>query len=525
MTTKNNFVPVAGSERLPLPGANSIGPIDPNEQIEVTVRVRRRSHLAANDIEQMATRLPHQRQHLSHEEYEQTYGAAPKDLEKIENFAREFGLNVVNSSVARRSVVLSGTVADLSKAFAVQLETYQHAEATYRGRTGTVNVPESIKEIVQGVYGLDNRPVAKPYFRHFNSQASSTSYTPLQLAQIYNFPQERNGEGQCIAIIELGGGYKPDDLTTYFSELGIPTPTVSSISVDGGKNQPGDPKGADGEVMLDIEVAGAITPKAKIAVYFAPNTDRGFLDTITTAIHDTENKPSVISISWVASESNWTSQALQDFNQAFQTAAALGITVCAASGDTGSSDRITDHKAHVNFPSSSPYVLSCGGTRLTASGTTIAEEVVWNDNDGSEATGGGVSDVFDLPSWQSAAGIPPSINPGGRIGRGVPDVAGDADPATGYQVRVDGKDMVIGGTSAVAPLWAGLIALINQELGKSVGYLNPLLYRSQCDKILHDIVKGNNGRYSAQPGWDACTGLGSPDGTLLLEALKSGSNK
>lgn len=346
MTSKNNLVPVAGSERLPLPGASSIGPIDPNEHIEVTVRVRRRSHLAGHDIEQMATRLPHQRQHLSHEEYEQTYGAAPKDLEKIENFAREFGLNVVNSSVARRSVVLSGTVADLSKAFAVQLETYQHAGGTYRGRTGTVSVPESIQE-----------------------------------------------------------------------------------------------------------------------------------------------------------------------------------TVCAAAGDHGSSDRLPDQIVHVDFPSSSPYVLGCGGTRLTASGTTIAEEVVWNDNDGSEATGGGVSDVFELPSWQSAAGIPPSINPGGRIGRGVPDVAGDADPATGYQVRVDGKDLVIGGTSAVAPLWAGLIALINQQLGKSVGYLNPLLYSSQFSKISHDIVQGNNGRYSAQPGWDACTGLGSPNGTLLLQALNSGSNK
>jgi kumamolisin len=280
--------------------------------------------------------------------------------------------------------------------------------------------------------------------------------------------------------------------------------------------------------MLDIEVAGAVAPGAKIVVYFAPNTDAGFLDAVNTAIHDTLNKPSAVSISWGGAESGWTNQAMQAMNNAFQDAAALGVTICCASGDSGSTDGVDDGLLHVDFPASSPYALGCGGTRLEGSGSTITNEVVWNEGVGGGATGGGISDVFDLPNWQANANIPPSANPGGRIGRGVPDVAGDADPVTGYQVLVDGDQFTIGGTSAVAPLWAGLIALVNQKLGHSVGYLNPGIYGlppSSVSVAFHDIITGNNditgnnGPYPARPGWDACTGWGSPDGVKLLSAL------
>ena len=271
--------------------------------------------------------------------------------------------------------------------------------------------------------------------------------------------------------------------------------------------------------MLDIEVAAAVAPKALIAVYFAPNTDKGFLDAVTMAIHDTTHKPSVISISWGSAENNWTEQAMTSFDQAFQTAAALGVTVCCAAGDNGSADGEKDGKAHVDFPASSPFALGCGGTKLTASGNTIADETVWNESADS-ATGGGVSDFFPLPQYQSTAGIPPSANPGSHKGRGVPDVAGDADPATGYLVRVDGEEFVIGGTSAVAPLWAGLIALMNQKLSHPVGFLNPLIYQPVVGKgSFRDISSGNNGVYSAKQDWDACTGWGTPNGAKLLQAL------
>jgi kumamolisin len=229
------------------------------------------------------------------------------------------------------------------------------------------------------------------------------------------------------------------------------------------------------------------------------------------------NQPSVISISWGASESQWTPQALTQFDEAFQAAGAMGVTVCAASGDNGSSDGINDGQDHVDFPASSSFVLGCGGTTLQASNGQIVNETVWNNPMGG-ATGGGVSNVFPLPAWQQNFNVPPPSGASG--GRGVPDVAGDADPGTGYNILVDGQRAVFGGTSAVAPLWAGLIAILNQQMGKPIGFLNPLIYQQAVEAAaFHDISEGSNGTFTAAPGWDPCTGLGSPDGNQLLGAL------
>jgi kumamolisin len=277
--------------------------------------------------------------------------------------------------------------------------------------------------------------------------------------------------------------------------------------------------------MLDIEVAGAVAPAARLVVYFAPNTDAGFLDAISQAAMDTVNKPSILSISWGGPESSWTAQSLQSFNSALQSAAAVGVTVCIASGDNGSDDGVGDGKDHVDFPASSPYALACGGTKLTISGSAISSEVVWNEQASNEgATGGGVSGTFPLPTYQANANVPVSKNPSGFKGRGVPDVAGDADPSTGYQVQADGQSFAVGGTSAVAPLWAGLIALFNQSEGKSLGYLNPALYQNgESGGAFRDITSGNNGDFKAAKGWDACTGWGSPNGAALLAALSGAS--
>jgi kumamolisin len=212
---------------------------------------------------------------------------------------------------------------------------------------------------------------------------------------------------------------------------------------------------------------------------------------------------------------------LSNFDAAFADAATLGITVCVAAGDNGSSDGVTDGKAHVDFPASSPHVLACGGTSLVLRGASVSSETVWNDGPQAGATGGGVSDAFALPAWQRNAGVPPSVNPGAHVGRGVPDVAGDADPQTGYVTLVDGQRGVIGGTSAVAPLWAGLTARINQASGVALGFFNAQLYAQA--NALSDITVGNNGAYAAGPGWDACTGLGSPNGTKLAATLPAAS--
>jgi kumamolisin len=519
--------PLVGSERKPLPGARSIGKADPGERLEVTLVLRHHQDEQLQERVRKIAAGDKSERHLTHEEYDQQFGADSTDIQAVKQFANEHGLAVVDEHAGRRHIVLSGTVAQFNDAFGVELEQFEHPGGSYRGRIGAIHLPDELNGVVTAVLGLDNRPQARPHFRtlptHRNVEwhaaaAASTSFTPTQLAALYNFPTG-TGQGECIAIIELGGGYRTTDLQKYFTGLNVSQPRVLAASVDHGKNHPtGSGNGPDGEVMLDIEVAGAIAPDAKIVVYFSPNTDAGFLDAIAAAIHDTTNKPSVISISWGGPESNWTAQAMTAFDQAFQAAAAMGITVCVASGDNGSDDGVGDGADHVDFPASSPFSLACGGTNLQASGTSITQEKVWNEGPGNGATGGGVSGFFALPPYQEGLQLRKTSGATQALAmRGVPDVCGDADPATGYDVRVDGQNIVIGGTSAVAPLWAGLIARINAAKARRAGFINPHLYVNAS--ALHDITQGNNGSFAAATGWDACTGLGSPNGQKVADAV------
>jgi kumamolisin len=520
--------PLNGSECQPFPGAKSVGKADPTERLEVSLLLRGRNAAALKEHVNKLVSRETGTAHLSRQEFEQRFGASTADIAAVRVFAREYGLSVVQEHAGRRTVVLSGTVAQFNDAFGVDLQRFEHPGGSYRGRVGIVYLPDELQDVVEAVLGLDNRAVARPLFRTrrlpgnvrwYADPEAATSFTPPQIASLYDFPSG-TGQGECVAIIELGGGERPADLSTYFSSLNIQTPPkVTVVSVDHAHNQStGDPNGPDGEVMIDIEVAGAVAPDAKLAVYFAPNTDTGFLDAITTAIHDTTNNPSVISISWGGPESFWTQQSLSAYDSALQSAAAMGITVCVASGDSGSSDGVNDGANHVDFPASSSYALACGGTSLQASGTSISGETVWNDGAQGGATGGGVSSIFPLPAWQQ--GLQVTQTSGGSQAlsmRGVPDVSGDAAPETGYDVRIDGVNTVVGGTSAVAPLWAGLIARINSAAGSSVGFINPRLYATPS--ALNDIVSGNNGSFAASPGWDACTGLGSPNGTRVAAVL------
>jgi kumamolisin len=503
-----------GSEKAAVPAAITQKPTSPRSKLTVSVIVRRKQPL---EIDRRGGRASGPLR-ITRAEFKKRHAADPAAITLVRAFAREFKLKVEPdaTSVARRTIRLTGTAADMQQAFGVVLEQKTIDGVEYRVREGGIHLPASLIDSVVAVIGLDNRPQAKPHFRIRRPNVEATSYTPVQVAQAYQFPASATGTGQTIGIIELGGGYRQTDLTAYFKSLGLATPAVTTVSVDGGKNSPSTASGADGEVMLDIEVAAAVAAGAKVAVYFAPNTDQGFIDAITTAVHDTTNKPSVISISWGGPESSWTQQSLTALDAACQSAAALGITITVAAGDNGSSDGGTGN--NVDFPASSPHVLACGGTTLEASGSNIASETVWNETASNEgATGGGVSTVFALPTWQAKSNVPaPSTGAGGR---GVPDVAGDADPTTGYSIRVDGQTLVIGGTSAVAPLWAGLIAVANQQLGATVGFIQPAIYAAKAASAFHDITQGNNGAFSAGPGWDACTGLGSPIASKLIPLL------
>ncbi len=536
------LVPLAGSERSELPGAQPAGDLNVNAAITVTLILRRRSAVPEQLIVGPET--------LTSAQLGARYGADPADVSLATQVLGGYGLTVTDSRPESRRLKVTGTIAALSAAFGTTLTQVAspHPDGSgmvvHRYRSGGLSVPAQLAGIVTAVLGLDTRPQARPHFRKLGDRRTAAPgsaaptapgaapapgpLTAVQVAGFYDFPAGTNGTGQTIAIIELGGGYNTGDLSTYFGGLGLPTPSVTAVGVDGGSNSPG--QAADGEVELDIEVAGAVAPGAAQVVYFAPNTDQGFIDAISDAVHATP-APIVVSISWGGPENSWAAQSMTAMDSAIADAAVLGTTVTVAAGDNGSSDDPNNPNGpvQVDFPASSPHALACGGTELTGNTSTytITSEVVWNEIANNEgATGGGVSAVYPLPSWQVNAGVPLSASGTATSpGRGVPDVAGNADPVTGYQVIVDGNPEPVGGTSAVAPLWAGLIARLAQATGKKFGLLQPLIYAGALPGTdvpgFNDIVSGNNGAYSAGPGWDPCTGLGSPDGQALLSRLSS----
>jgi kumamolisin len=505
----SSHVILSGSHREHPADAAFLGKPSPDEILQITCILRRRDKAPETPIGR-----------VSHQQFERMHGADRADVEALECFANEHGFSVVRIDQAARAITLAGKYSALAEAFGADVDIRRVGNHRLRTRQGSLWLHSSLEGRVVAVFGFDQRPVAATRHRVFPRTEQSVAYTPLQVARAYDFPNN-NGANQTIALIELGGGFTGSDLTTYWQQLGLPRVSVTAVGVDGATNSPsGDPASADGEVTLDIQVAGAVAPASRIAVYFTPNTDEGFYDAIAAAIHDKTRKPSVISISWGMPEDRWTPQAMNAFNALFHDAALLGIAVCVAAGDSGSSDGETDGANHVDFPAASPWVLACGGTSLTLNDGRIASETVWNDGGEGGATGGGVSWHFSKPAYQAKINVPLPID-SNPTGRGVPDVAGNADPATGYVVLVGGEGLVVGGTSAVAPLWAGLIALLNEKLGKRVGWLHPKLYATLAPgKALHDIAVGNNGSNSAAKGWDPCTGLGTPDGAAILKLLR-----
>ena len=551
-----SLVRLAGSERASLPDVTDTAPLDPQERAEITLVLRRRAELPEEIVVGPTV--------LTADQLAGGYGADPADVDLVRRELGSRGLEVSAVHAVTRRVKVAGTLGDLSSAFGTTLRQVSSPDprgggrVTHRYREGPLFLPAALDGVVTAVLGLDTRPQAQPHFRTQSHAAAAqgTSYPPNQVADIYSFPAGTTGAGQTVAVIELGGGFTTSDLDAYFGGLGIATPSITAASVDGASNNPGDTSGASVEVNLDIDVIGAAAPGAAQVVYFAPNNgDQGFVDAISDAAQASP-APIAISISWGQSEDSWTAQGLSAMNQAMSDAAALGITVCAAAGDSGSSDGVNDGQVHVDFPASSPYALGCGGTKLLADPATgvVSSEVVWNELASNEgAGGGGVSDQFALPSWQANAGVGPraasqpaaaaaapaasAVDPmasehrghnpssgSGTGGRGVPDVAGNADPVTGYQIYQGGQAQVVGGTSAVAPLWSALIARLAQATGKRFGLTQPLLYAGVSPGTdvpgFRDITSGNNGAYAAGPGWDSCTGLGVPDGTALLSRLQ-----
>jgi kumamolisin len=494
----------------PAPHGQNLGPVPTDELIDVSLYLKPRPQPTGMTREASA-----RHRHTAH---------AP-DLAQIMAFAKANGLDVLEAPLGRRLVRLRGTTAVIEQAFGTKLHAYRHGAKTFRGRTGMLRLPPDIADITEAVLGIDTRPIAEPRFIIRPAAQKGTSFLPNAVAKLYNFPTDVTGAGQCIGLIELGGGYDDADTRAAFAAMGLRPPEVVAVPVDGGANTPTPDDGADGEVALDIQVAGGAAPGAKIAVYFTVNTDAGFVDAITTATQDATNKPDIISISWGGPESTWSAQSRNAMTSALQDAANLNISVFVAAGDNLATDGLTDGKAHVDFPASSPWAIGCGGTLITVTDGKISAETVWNE--GNSGTGGGISDAYPVPAFQSGITLPASAN-GGGPGRGVPDVAGNADPNSGYDIIVSGQTQVVGGTSAVAPLWAGLTALINQNAATPIGFIPSKLYTASG--VTNDITTGTNKPagseigYTAGPGWDACTGLGTPDGAALAALFVPGTS-
>ncbi|MGC8481670.1 MAG: S53 family peptidase [Acidimicrobiales bacterium] len=445
---------------------------------------------------------------LAHHDFARLRGASFHDIETTMAAIRSFDLVMTDLHQPSRRLHARGSARDIQRAFGITLRQTPEGHIAH---IEDIVLPEPLHMTVVAVLGTDTTPMLRAQIRpQLNPGAG---YLPTDVAHVYRYPLQNGGKGECVGIIELGGGFESSDLSTYFASQGQSLPAIAVIGVDGASNAPtGSPSSADGEVVLDIEIIGSLVPQAQIAVYFAPNTNQGFANALATALHDTTHRPSALSISWGAPESSYSPSAISALSAQLADAAQLGVTVAVAAGDNGATDGVNDGSDHVDFPASSPWSLACGGTRLESNGTIRLSETVWNDLPQGGATGGGVSTLFNLPAYQQSANVPPSAS--GFIGRGVPDVAGDADPQTGYRIRVDGTDTVFGGTSAVAPLWSALITLINSGRSTPLGFVNPSLYQlGEAD--FYDITSGGNGGYQASTGWDPCTGLGTPDGTAL----------
>jgi len=525
---------------------------NPSARFSVTIRVRRRTDAPTLPVHPHADSPTG---HLSREEFADRFGASKTDIDLVVSFARANGLEIEETSTARRVVKVFGTAEQFNRAFGVDLGRYESPTESYRGREGAVTMPQDVAQVVEGVFGLDNRRMArragtrvaprtsKPFGPASGRVGSTvvpmelgpslnvTALTPTQVASLYDYPISSGAAGQTIGLVEFGGGFSQSDLNQFFTGLGggVAAPTPIVVGMDGVTNNPGADVNEDGEVTLDVCVASSVAANADVAVYFAPWTEQGWVDVITTAVHDARNNPSVLSISWGWPEFEgiegftWTQQAINAVNQTFQDAAALGVTVFAASGDNGSDCGQGDGSAHVLYPASDPFVSACGGTRISDVSGASFTETTWAQSFGT--TGGGISDFFSLPTYQVGAGVPLSANDGHQ-GRGIPDIAGNADPASGYNLIVDGSNFPgVGGTSATAPLYAALVALCNARLGRNVGFLNPLLYALNNTGVIRDIADnasnatGGAPGYTAGPGWDGATGLGVVDGQGLLAAL------
>lgn len=526
---KGQTVPLAGSYRTEPQGAKYVGEVDPDERIVVTFYLKRRTPDqyqpgSAGDLARLSK--PTTRRALSVER-RRTHARAAN---RIKRLAARFHVTLCGFDLSQRIVILEATARQMTDILGATLRIYDDGHCRFRARIGWLVVPKEIAPWTRAILGFDQRPIVRPVprLRPLVGAALGAGSWPTEVAALYRIPLDQDVSKICVGIIALGGGYLATDLAKALAAMGRESPTIVDQSVAtpaaGGSAVPangnhfGGGSVADEEIALDLQILASLLPKARIVVYFAGNTIQSLVGAINQAIFDDVNRPQVLSVSWGSAEMFWSSSARDAMQAVLADAQRLKVTVLFAAGDELATGGLDDGKAHVWFPSSSPYALGCGGTQPAANGAAPGEEVVWND--GTSGTGGGVSDFYPVPAYQSALTLPPSVNDG-KFRRGVPDVAAAAASTPGYRIVLNGSEIVKDGTSAATPLWAGLIAIANAARGEPLGFVNSALYSNPA--ALRQIDRGDNragGKgYEAGPGWNACTGLGVPKGADIVAAL------
>ncbi|WP_316195646.1 MULTISPECIES: S53 family peptidase [unclassified Bradyrhizobium] len=518
-------VALSGSLRIPPEGATLIGDVDPDEPLSVVVHVKRRTPDmfapgSAGDLARL-TGKPLTRRALAAQR-RRTHARAAARIEKR---ARASGLKVGDIDLAQRTVVIEGTARQMADVFGATLRCYDDGRHQFRARVGQLMLPSEIAPWTRAVLGFDQRPLAAPAHRLQPQAGDGTGVGlwPSEIASLYGIPTDRDVSSVCVGIVALGGGYLASDLATAMAAMGRSVPDVIDVTVEGDGNQFVDGFSlAEQEIALDLQVAASLLPKARIVVYFANNSTDSLTRAVHRAVFDDVNRPQVVSVSWGNSERSWTDTSRDAMQAVLADAIRLRVSVTFAAGDLLATGGLTDGRLHVWFPASSPYALGCGGTAptLNEAGSAVVTEAVWNQ--APIGTGGGISDVFPIPAYQSGLALPVSLNDG-AVRRGVPDVACAAADRPGYRIVLNGQEVVKDGTSAATPLWAALLAMANAGRETPVGFVNSALYSNSA--LCRLITKGDNrvdGRgYDAGPGWSACTGLGVPKGADILAVLGS----
>jgi kumamolisin len=536
-------------------GASRVGRLDPDQHIDLTIVLAQKAPLpslntAGNTQKNPAARTAPAPKYSTHIQLHEAHGAASESVEVVTGFAAHHNLSINEVATKRRAIRLSGRSADVERAFKTQLDEFRHKGSKFFAPSRPIEVPDDWDGIVEVVLGLHNSRHSQPR-RHTSVYCAEPSANLHHLAKAYHFPEGLDGTGQTIGLIEFGGGFDPEDIEQFCNHMGLKAPKVSVVKIGTGDNRPASRQAVNqfldvlngslslaaadtesesfiaaqctAEVTMDLEILAALAPGSHIVTYFAPSDEQGLYHALTHAVHDEQNKPDVLTISWSFPEHTVSEAEIHALERVLHEAAHLGITICGSSGDAGAMNGSEDGTPSVNYPASSPYCLACGGTTGEIIANEMREEVVWNASHFGikGASGGGISRRFQIPDWQQTANVPDG--PGGTTGRGVPDVAGLADPRYGCEMLMDGRAFASAGTSAVAPMWAALIARINQALGQRCGHLHSHLYTlgKERSKGLHPVLKGDNGYYHAGKGWNACVGYGSPRGVDLLNYLKS----